>query len=110
MRQLGIALCLCVFLTPNATKAKDKKNVPLAPLPAVVVNAKKSYLSNGGGSNMAYDVFYIVMKQWGKYEIVGSPEEADLIVELAYRVERHGSRVGSSTDTNNTTHIRAFSI
>ena len=107
MRQLGIALCILVFLTPHATKAKDKKNVPLAPLPAVVVNAKKIYLSNGGGSSMAYDVFYIVMKEWGKYEIVGSPEGADLIVELAYRVERDGSRVGSSTDTTNTTHINS---
>ena len=107
MHRLGIALCLCVFLTPHATKAMDKKNVPGAPLPAEVVNAKKIYLSNGGGSNLAYDVFYIVMKEWGKYEIVGSPEGADLIVELAYRVERDGSRVGSSTDTTNTTHINS---
>jgi hypothetical protein len=111
MRQLGIALFLSVFLTPHATNAKDRKNVPVAPLPAVVVNAKKVFLSNGGGSNLAYDAFYSEMKRWGKYEIVGSPEEADLIVELAYRVERGGTRVWSSTDTyNKATKIHSAEI
>jgi len=111
MRRLGIALFLSVFLTPHATNAKDRKNVPVAPLPAVVVNAKKVFLSNGGGSNLAYDAFYSEMKRWGKYAIVGSPEEADLIVELAYRVERGGTRVWSSTSTyNNTTKIHSAEI
>lgn len=41
------------------------------------------------------------MKKWGRYEIVGSPDAADLIVELAYRVEDHGTRVWSSTNTYN---------
>ena len=41
------------------------------------------------------------MKSWGKFEIVGSPDDADLIVELAYRVEDHGPRVWSSTNTYN---------
>jgi hypothetical protein len=51
------------------------------------------------------------MKQWGKYEIVGSPDEADLIVELAYRVERGGTRVWSSTNTyNNTTQVHSAQI
>ncbi len=111
MRQFGIALFLALFLTPYATSAKDKKNVPVAPLPAVIVNAKKVFLSNGGGSNLAYDAFYSEMKTWGKYEIVGSPEEADLIVELAYRVESGGTRVWSSTNTyNNTTQVHSAQI
>jgi hypothetical protein len=37
-----------------------------APLPAVIVNAKKIFLSNGGGSNLAYDAFHSDMKNWGK--------------------------------------------
>jgi hypothetical protein len=87
MRKFIIAFCLCA-LFPLAPFAKDKKKVPEAPLPAIVANAKKIFLSNGGGSNLAYDAFYSKMKEWSKYEIVGSPDEADLIVELAYRVER----------------------
>jgi hypothetical protein len=111
MRQIGIALFLAVLLVPHEARAKDKKHVPVAPLPAVIVNAKKVFLSNGGGSNLAYDAFYFEMKTWGKYEIVGSPEEEDLIVELAYWVERGGTRVWSSTNTyNNTTQVHSAQI
>jgi hypothetical protein len=109
MRKL--ALYLCVLVSLNASAAKNRKDVPPAPLPAVVTNAKKIFLSNGGGSNLAYDSFYSEMKQWGKYEIVGSPEEADLIVELAYRVERGGTRVWSSTNTyDGTTQVHSAQI
>jgi len=97
MRSLLTSLCLLVSL--SAFAARSRKDVPPAPLPTVVINAKKIFLTNGGGSNLAYDSFYSEMKQWGKYEIVGSPEEADLIIEIAYRVEHGGTRVWSSTNT-----------
>jgi hypothetical protein len=79
--------------------AKNRKDVPTAPLPTIVANARKVFLTNGGGSNLAYDSFYSEIKTWGKYQIVGSPDDADLIVELAYRVEQGGTRVWSSTNT-----------
>ena len=111
MRRLGIALLLTLLHNPCATSAGRKKEVPVAPLPAVIVNAKKVFLANGGGSNLAYDAFYSDMKTWGKYVIVGSPEEADLIVELAYRVERGGTRVWSSRNTyDNSTQIHSAQI
>jgi hypothetical protein len=113
MRQLIATLALvAILLSPMLARAqKNKKEVPVAPLPTVIVNAKKIFLSNGGGSNLAYDAFYSDMKDWGKYQIVGSPEEADLIVELAYRVEDKGTRVWSSTNTyNNTTQVHSKEI
>ena len=104
MRKLAVSMCM--FFSLTTLEAKNRKDVPSAPLPAVVVNAKKIFLSNGGGSNLAYDTFYSEMKQWGKYEIAGSPEDADLIVELAFRVEDHGTRVWSSNNTyNGTTQV-----
>jgi len=110
MRKFMITLCLCALL-PVTAPAKNKKKVPEAPLPSMVTNAKKIFLSNGGGSNLAYDTFYSDMKEWGKYEIVGSPDEADLIVELAYRVERGGTNVWSSTNSyNNTTQVHSSQI
>lgn len=110
LTMIGFAIFMVVFLL-QPTLAKNRKDVPLAPLPAEIVGAKKVFLSNGGGSNLAYDAFYSEMKQWGKYEIVGSPDEADLIVELAYRVERGGTRVWSSTNTyNNTTQVHSAQI
>jgi hypothetical protein len=80
MRSVAISLALgAILFSPSLAGAKDKKkDVPVAPLPTVIVNAKKIFLSNGGGSNLAYDAFYSKMKEWGKYEIVGSPETADL--------------------------------
>lgn len=91
-------LILFVLLSFGAL-AKSKKDIPQAPLPAVITNAKKVFLANGGGSNLAYDTFYADMKQWGKYQIVGSPEEADLIVELKYWTEHDGTAVSSYTNT-----------
>jgi hypothetical protein len=111
MRRLSIVIILVAILLPCSSEAKDKKSVPVAPLPTIVVYAKKIFLANGGGSNLAYDAFYSAMKEWGKYQIVGSPEEADLIVELAYRVDKGGTRVWSTTNTyNNTTQVRSSEI
>ena len=109
MRNL-IAIALLVSTCPTLI-AKSKKDIPPAPLPAIVANARKAFLTNGGGSDLAYDAFYAKMKEWGKYQIVGSPEEADLIIELAYRVEHDGTRVWSSTNTyNGTTQVHSAQI
>ena len=94
-----VTLCLCLLIPTIAFAGKTRKDVPAAPLPQAVVSAKKVFLTNGGGSNLAYDTFYSEMKEWGKYEIVGSPEDADLIIELAYSVQHDGTRVWSSTNT-----------
>jgi hypothetical protein len=100
MRNLAIFLVVgSILLSPSLAGAKDKKkDVTVAPLPAAIVNAKKVFLSNGGGGYLAYDAFYSKMKEWSKYKIVGSPEESDLIVELSYRVE-DSTRVWNSTNT-----------
>jgi hypothetical protein len=105
--RLGGCLLVVAFLAAG----KDNKKVPPAPLPAVIVKAKKIFLANGGGSNLAYDAFYSKVKEWGKYELVGSPDEADLVVELAYRVDNGGTRVWSTTNTyNNTTQVHSSQI
>jgi hypothetical protein len=105
------ALLLGALLLSGAGAQGKKTDVPVAPLPTAILDAKKIFLSNGGGSNLAYDAFYSDIKSWGKYQIVGSPAEADLIVELAYRVEDKGTRVWSSTNTyNNTTQVHSAHI
>jgi len=101
------SLLLLAFVAAPA-EGKDRKDIPPAPLPTSVANAKKVFLSNGGGSDLAYDAFYNSMKNWGHYQIVGSPDEADLIIEMAYRVESGGTSTwattnGSATSYGNTT-------
>jgi len=88
-----------LLLLVGAAFGKHRKDIPEAPLPSAISNAKRIFLTNGGGSNLAFDTFYSSMKQWGKYEIVGSPDNADLIVELSYYVENDGTRVWSATNS-----------
>ena len=100
MRNLAVLLVVgSILWSPSVAGAKNKKtDVPVASLPAVIMNAKKVFLSNGGSGYLAYDAFCSGMKEWSKYKIVGSPEESDLIVELSYRVE-DSTRVWNSTNT-----------
>lgn len=108
MRKLLVAALVLVAL---CAEGKTRKDIPPAPLPEVVINAQKAFLTNGGGSDLAYDAFYAAMKDWGKYQLVGSPEQADLIVELAYRVDRGGTRVWSSTNSyDGTTQVHSAQI
>lgn len=99
MRKHIAIICLLVSIAAHSPGQRTRKDIPAAPLPGAIVTAQKVFLSNGGGSDLAYDAFYSAMKAWGKYQIVGSPNDADLIVELAYRVVDKGSRVWSSTNT-----------
>jgi hypothetical protein len=92
-------LMLLICLAPGLAPASKKKAVPVAPLPSAISDAKKAFVTNGGGSPLAFDEFYAQVKQWGKYELVGSPPEADIILELHYFVEDKGSHVWSSTNT-----------
>jgi hypothetical protein len=111
MRKLTALAFLCIFVSAFAIAGKNRKDIPPAPLPAVIVNARKVFLTNGGGSDLAYDAFYSQMKGWGKYQLVGSPDEADLIIELAYRVEHGGTRVWSSTNSyDGTTQVHSAQI
>jgi len=109
MRKIGVVLCL--FISIYVVAGKSRKDIPTAPMPSVVVNATKIFIPNGGGSDLAYDAFYSEMKKWGKYEIVGSPDDADLIVEIAYNVEHNGTRVWSTNNTyNGTTQVHSAQI
>ena len=99
-------LFLFVLLAPIAASGSKKKLPPPAPLPSQVTQAKSVFLTNGGGSELAFDAFYQAFKQWGKYEIVGSPENADLVITLQYWVEKNGST--SVPVTNTYTHQTVY--
>jgi len=89
---LSCALCL------DASAGK-KKVVPEAPIPDFVVNARKVFVANAGGNPLAFDEFYSELKTWGRYQLVGSPSEAEVILEVRYFVVEEGTRVSSSTNT-----------
>jgi len=72
---------------------------PSAPIPPQILAAKKVFIANAGGDEMAnydprfsgspdrsYNEFYAAVKSWGRFEIVISPAEADLLLEVRQSV------------------------
>lgn len=78
----------------------SKKTIPLpAPIPPQITAAQKVFISNGGGESIAaltdemlldggpdraYNEFYTAIKDWGHYDLVSSPGEADLVFEVSW--------------------------
>ena len=92
----GFATSLCCA---HVSLAQKSKQVPPAPIPSPILSAKKVFIANGGGDESLFDSpqysrgpdrlyneFYAEMKSWGRYELVGSPAEADLVFEVRLTV------------------------
>lgn len=101
---LGMSLLL-----PSVSLAQIKAMA--APVPAQILTAKKVFIGNAGGDQMAendpifsggparaYDQFYAAMKAWGRFEMVGAPADADLLLEIRQEVwaVSLGGKAGSS--------------
>jgi len=82
------------------------KQIPPAPIPTQISTAKKVFIANGGGDepgisdpffggdvDRAYNQFYTAMKSAGRYELVGSPVEADLLFEIRFLVQPSETKV-----------------
>ena len=100
---------------------KTRKDIPSAPLPSAVVQAKKAFLLNGqtssqyltkNGNALAFDTLYADMRTWGKFDLVDSPANADIVIELQYRPYSAGSRsfgvYNPSSDTVQTHAVDRF--
>jgi hypothetical protein len=98
------ALCLILavpVLQASVLAAQPAKPVSPAPIPAQIVAAKKVFVSNAGadepfyddplfsgGSDRAYNEFYAAAKGLGRYQLVGTPADADLLFEIQFSVPR----------------------
>ena len=70
--------------------------IPVAPVPTQIVIAKRVFISNVGvdatspihfkrtRGNEPYEQFYVAMKHSGRYELVGAPADADLVLQLRF--------------------------
>ena len=86
---LGLAMILPILPALQAQTA----DAPAAPLPSQILTAKKVFISNAGndfdsslwsgGPDRAYNEFYACIKSWGRYELVGVPGDADMILEFS---------------------------
>lgn len=90
---LCIVLAWLMAMTP-ALPAQQTSPTPTrpAPIPEQIRSARRIFVSNGGGSNYfniytdgpdrAYNSFYAELQQENRYQLVGSPSQADLIFEI----------------------------
>jgi hypothetical protein len=89
---LGLAMMLCAESFLYAQTAVP----PAAPLPAQILSAKKVFISNAsaeftsdswsGGMDRTYNEFYAATKNWGRYELVQTPGDADIVFEISLTV------------------------
>ncbi len=111
MRRKGSQL-LCAFvvllgLSPVLNAQQIKGPAP-APVPPQIGLAKKVFISNAGGESFEtvvdqivfnggpdrpYNEFYAAMKDWGHYQIVSSPADADLVLEISWVLADTGLRL-----------------
>jgi hypothetical protein len=93
---LCMGLAVPSFMLSPLAVAKTKPTPP-APKPAQILAAKKVFVANGGGDepfsedplfsggpDRAYNQFYAAVKTSGQYELVASPSDADLLIEIRF--------------------------
>ena len=96
MRTASFGLLAVAGLLSFRSSWAQQPAAPLA-IPAQILAAKKVFIYNGGvdsassgvseravGPNDPYNRFFLAMKAWGRYEIVGTPADADLVLELRF--------------------------
>ncbi len=102
---LGFSLAI-LLLQASVWAAEQAKPAPAAPIPVQILAAKKVFLANAGGDQTlpddgqfsggverSYNQFYAAIKTWGRYEIVGAPGDADLLLEIRFTVPPVGGPV-----------------
>jgi hypothetical protein len=88
------AVFYCMLMWPSLVMAEIKQ-IPPAPKPAQVLAAKKVFIGNAGGDepfdddqlfnggpDRAYNEFYAAVKSAGRYDLVSTPADADLLLEI----------------------------
>ena len=98
------SFAFCVVLATSILQASmlmagDTKPSPPGPIPNQILTAKKIFIANAGGDersreepyfsggpDRSYNQFFAAMKSQGRYELVGSPAEADLLFEIRFSV------------------------
>lgn len=104
------ALCVAVAILASvpALKAQTPRDSAPAPVPPQIGAAQKAFISNAGGDSFAmaidqtvfnggpdrpYNQFYTAMKGWGRYELLPSPADADLVLEISWALTDTGLKL-----------------
>jgi hypothetical protein len=91
-------VCVLVAVTFISCLALAQTSpAPPAPVPAQIMIAKKVFIANAGADasssatfkkagepDQPYNEFYAAAKNWGRYELVSSPAEADVVFQIRF--------------------------
>ena len=92
-----LPICLGIFVLLGEVGLIAQQAAPpvaIAPVPALLLDAKSVFGSNAGADSglfphpftgdpdRAYNEFYAGVESWGRYELVATPAEADLVFEV----------------------------
>jgi hypothetical protein len=106
LRIFWATIAILQFVT--VLNAQQPKGPVPAPVPVQIVAAQKVFISNAGGESFEtiinqtvfnggpdrpYNQFYAAMKDWGRYELVSSPADADLVLEISWALTDTGLRL-----------------
>jgi hypothetical protein len=118
---LTVTIAALVLFSLSTLQAQDQHTTARAPVPSQIVSAKKIFISNGGQEGVprfgtfsgeperTYNQFYAAMKDWGRYELVSAPSDADLILEVSFSVPAAGCNVFKG-DTLNGPYVPRFRL
>jgi hypothetical protein len=88
----SIVVATALLLVPLADGQKSIDVLP-APLPVQITRGKTVFISNAGGDtnyvysggpDRLYNQFYAAIQSWGRYQLVVSPGEADLVLAISF--------------------------
>ncbi|MGA8500598.1 MAG: hypothetical protein WB683_03550 [Candidatus Sulfotelmatobacter sp.] len=104
----ALFLIVAISALIQAVSAQQSKETAPAPVPAQIAAAQKVFISNAGGASLEtvidetvfnggpdrpYNQFYAAMKSWGRYEVVSTPADADLVFEISWALTDTGLRL-----------------
>ena len=94
---LAAILVMCAMSVNAAAQDAPKPPAATAPTPTAIQTARRVFLGNAGVDsssypafqrsgdvNQPYNWFYAAMKNWGRYQLVGTPAGADLVFEISF--------------------------
>ncbi|HEU5401973.1 MAG TPA: DUF4136 domain-containing protein [Terriglobales bacterium] len=95
-------LCAVGAFAQEPAKTAPEAAKPTPPLsPLLRLNSAKSvFLKSSGGSDIPYNVISSSMEGWGRYEIVKSPDKADLVMDITAPSDGGGGVSVSSSTSN----------
>jgi hypothetical protein len=95
-----VSAALLFLVISVAAQNDPAKGAPALSPTARLAAAKTAYLKNAGGSEIPFNVISEGIEGWGRFQVVGTPEKADIIIEVTAPETGNGISVSSGTSTD----------